>query len=43
LGGVLDFAEALASAHVGERGVVTLDDGGAHHIASPIRFVGDGR
>jgi crotonobetainyl-CoA:carnitine CoA-transferase CaiB-like acyl-CoA transferase len=40
---VLDFAEALASSHVAERGVVTVDESGAHHIASPIRFASDER
>lgn len=34
---VLDFAEALHSPHVAERGLLVEADG-AHHIAPPIRF-----
>jgi crotonobetainyl-CoA:carnitine CoA-transferase CaiB-like acyl-CoA transferase len=37
---VLDFAEALASEHVGLRGLL-VEAGGAHHIAPPIRFAGE--
>ena len=39
---VLDFAEALRQPHVAERGLLVEDARGAHHIAPPIRFAGDG-
>ncbi|OBX17852.1 CoA-transferase [Erythrobacter sp. QSSC1-22B] len=38
---VLDFREALDSAHIAERGLLVEDEWGAHHIASPIRFAGE--
>lgn len=37
---VLDFAEALAEPHIGERSLI-IDAGGAHHIAPAIRFAGE--
>lgn len=37
---VLDFAEALSSAHVRERGLLVEVDG-AHHLASPVRFASE--
>ncbi len=38
---VLDFREALDQPHVAERGLLVEADGGANHIAPPIRFAGD--
>ena len=37
---VLDFREALDSPHIAQRGMLIEADG-RHHIASPIRFVGE--
>lgn len=37
---VLDFAEAFASAHVAERGLI-VEAGGGHQIAPAIRFAGE--
>jgi len=38
---VLDFREALDQPHIAERGLLVEADGGAHHIAPPIRFAGE--
>lgn len=39
---VLDFAEALHSPHVQDRGLLIKQDG-AHHLTSPIRFASERR
>lgn len=39
---VLDFREAFDQPHVAERGLLVEAADGAHHIAPPIRFAGEG-
>ncbi len=38
---VLNFREALDEPHITERGILVEAANGAHHIAPPIRFVGE--
>lgn len=38
---VLDFCEALDEPHVAERGLLVKSEAGVHHIAPPIRFLGE--
>lgn len=38
---VLNFREALDEQHIRERGILIQSEDGSHHIASPIRFLGN--